>query len=180
MLKATNDLEDCIANVSVITHSMGNYVFREALSALMSSSHAPAGTFINQYIAIGADISNTSLEPSGKGIGITRFSDRVTVYFSPHDSTLSKSKRKNGRPRFGRTLSSNYTKTPDGVVFVDCREWVNEKKLAEIGINTSVHSSYRSVPAILTDMFATLCEVDREAMPERESIDMNKLYRIKG
>ncbi len=175
----TNNLKNCISNVCVIAHSMGNYVFREALTSLVGSSRSPAGTFIDQFIMIGADVGNSSLEYNGKGLGITRFSNRVSVYFSPADSTLAKSKRKNGRPRLGRTLSSGYTQTPDNVVFCDCREWANEKQLKQLFEKPpSVHSCYRSIDAILKDMFYTLIGIDREMIPERKMLVMNKLYRL--
>lgn len=182
LFQVTNNLEDCISNVCVIAHSMGNYVFREALTALAGSPRAPAGTFIDQFVSIGADIGNTSLEPNGKGFGIVRFSNRVSVFFTPADSTLSKSKRKNGRPRLGRTLSQGFRTTPGNVLFVDCREWANKDSLQELfGKRApSVHSSYRSVPAILSDMYYTLSGIDREMIPARKSIEMNKLYRMRA
>lgn len=180
LFEVTNELTDCISNVSVIAHSMGNYVLREALTSIAGSPHAPAGTFIDQFLMIGADVSNTSLEPGGKGFGITRFSNRVSVYYTPADSTLSKSKRKNGRPRLGRTLSSDYIETPDNVVFIDCRLWANGDKIDEIFPNDtpSVHSSYRSIPAIIGDMFNVLRGVDREMFPARKTLVLNKLYLL--
>lgn len=182
LFQVTNNLEDCISNVSVIAHSMGNYVFREALTALVGSSRAPAGTFLDQFISIGADVGNTSLEPNGKGFGIFRFSNRVSVFLSPADSTLRKSKRKNGRARLGRTLSQGFRTTPRNVLFVDCREWANKDSLEELfGKHApSVHSCYRSVPAILTDMYHTIRAVDREMIPGREPIESNKLYHLKA
>ncbi len=180
LFRETHNLEKCISNVCVIAHSMGNYVFRESLAALVGSSKAPAGTFINQFASIGADIGNTSLEPGGKGFGLTRFSDRITVYFSPADSTLSKSRRKNGRSRLGRTLSQDYETTPANVVFVDCRAWANESTLDELFPKgaPSVHSCYRSVPAILKDLFEVLRGTDREMIPGRSSLQLNKLYHL--
>ncbi len=177
---ATNNLQDCISNACVIAHSMGNYVFREALTSLVSAPQSPAGTFIDQMIMLAADVGNTSLEPGGKGFGINRFSNRVTVYFSPADSTLKKSKRKNGRQRLGRTLSGSYLETPDNVVFLDCRNWANKEKLDELfGRKApSVHSCYRSVPVILEDMFAVLRGVDRDMFPRRDRMDMNKHYEL--
>lgn len=175
----TNNLDRCISNVCVIAHSMGNYVFREALTALAGSARSPAGTFIDQFLMIGADLGNTSLEPHGKGFGITRFSNRVSVYFSPADSTLRKSNRKNGRPRLGRTLSGKYCETPDNVLFCDCKEWANDEKLSELFKHPpSVHSCYRSVPQILQDMFLTLYGIDRAMITGREEVVMNKHYRL--
>ena len=181
LFQITNNLEDCISNVCVVAHSMGNYVFREALTALAGSPKAPAGTFIDQFVSIGADVGNISLEPNGKGFGIVRFSNRVSVFFTPADSTLSKSKRKNGRPRLGRTLSQSFRTTQGNVLFIDCRDWANGDKLeALFGKRApSVHSCYRSVPAILRDMYHTLSGIDREMIPDRESVEMNKLYRMK-
>ncbi len=181
LYKFTHDLQDCISNVSVIAHSMGNYVLREALTALAGAPNSPAGTFVDQFVSIGADIGNTSLEPNGKGFGIPRFSNRVTVYFSAGDDTLKKSKRKNGRRRLGRTLSSGYLTTPDSVAFVDCRNWANEDRLKRLfpGDPPSPHSSYRSVAAILNDMFATLLGADRDFLPGRERVVQNKHYLLR-
>ncbi len=178
LYEATRNLTECISNVSVVAHSMGNYVFREALMSLAGSPQSPAGTFIDQYVSFGADIGNTSLESGGKGFGINRFSNRVTAYFSPADSTLGKSKRKNGRPRLGRTLSSNYQQTPDNVVFIDCRYWANEDKLEEVfGKEApSVHSCFREVAALLEDMFEVLKGVDRDIITRRQRIVLNKHY----
>ena len=180
LFEQTGNLQECLSNVCVIAHSMGNYVFREALGSVSGSARAPLGTFISQFVAIGADIGNTSLEPGGKGFGMVRFCDRISVYFTPADSTLGKSKRKNNRARLGRTLSSNYQATGDNVLFIDCREWANEEALAGLFGNDapSVHSCYRSVPAILEDMFQTISGVDREMVRGRESRVMNKLYHM--
>jgi esterase/lipase superfamily enzyme len=178
LYEATRNLSECISNVSVVAHSMGNYVFREALTSLAGSPQSPAGTFVDQFVSFGADIGNTSLEPGGKGYGIPRFCNRVSAYFSPADSILGKSKRKNGRPRLGRTLSSNYPQTPDSVVFIDSRYWANEDKLEELFGNKapSVHSCFRSVPALLEDMFEVLKGVDRDIITRRKRIVLNKHY----
>lgn len=180
LYQATNDLSECISNVSVCAHSMGNYVFREAFTSLAGSPQSPAGTFVDQFVMFGADIGNTSLEPGGKGFGIPRFSNRVSVYFSPADSTLAKSKRKNGRPRLGRSLSSGYRQTPDSVVFIDSRHWANEDKLNELFGDRapSVHSCFRSVGAMLKDMFEVLKGVDREIVPRRKPVVLNKHYAM--
>ena len=187
LYRVTNNLEDCTSSVSVIAHSMGAYVFREALGHLTGSEASPAGTFVDQFILIGADIGNTSLEAGGKGYGLTRFSNRVSVYLSPHDTTLRKSKRKNGRPRLGRTLSSGYRTTPDNVVFVDCRQWAEKSEIKGLLADgaffedekPTVHNCYRAIPALLHDQYATLCGVDREAIPDREPVLLNKHYKIK-
>lgn len=180
LYEATGSLSECIASVSVVAHSMGNYVFREALTSLAGSPQSPAGTFIDQFVMFGADIGNVSLEPGGKGFGISRFSNRVSVYFSPADSTLRKSRRKNGRPRLGRTLSSHYRETPDNVVFIDSRHWANEDKLEELfgSEAPSVHSCFRSVPAMLEDMFEVLKGVDRDIIARRRRIVLNKHYAM--
>ena len=36
------------------------------------------------------------------------------------------------------------------------------------------------MPAILSDMYYTLSGIGREMIPARESIEMNKLYRMKA
>ena len=67
------------------------------------------------------------------------------------------------------------------MLFNDCREWANENTLDELfpKDTPSVHSSYRSVSAILQDMFNTISGIDREMIPGRESLELNKLYRLK-
>ena len=180
LYRVTSDLADCIATVSIIAHSMGNYVMREAFTGLAGAPNSPSGTFVDQFISIGADIGNTSLEPNGKGFGIPRFSNRVTVYFSAGDDTLKKSKRKNGRRRLGRALSSGYLTTPDSVVFIDSKNWANKRRLEQIFPSDppSPHSCYRSVPAILKDMFDVLQSVDRDISPNRETVILNKHYLL--
>lgn len=182
LLQETRQLENCISEICFLGHSLGVYVLREAFAALVGSPTAPAGTITAQVLMIAADIGNKSLEPNGKGFGINRFSDRVTVYFSPHDDTLRASKRKNASRRLGRTLSSTFETTPDKVLFVDCRKWANDDKLDDLfGRRApSVHSCYRSVPAILMDMFKTIAGVDREVIPGRDSLVLNKLYRLRA
>ncbi len=180
LLEETRQLEDCISEICFLGHSLGVYVLREAFAALVSSPTAPAGTIMAQVLMIAADIGNKSLEPGGRGFGINRFSDRVTAYFSPHDDVLRVSNRKNASRRLGRTLSTTFETTPDKVLFVDCRQWANDDKLRELfgSRAPSVHSSYRSVPAILRDMFRTVIGVDREVIPGRETLTANKLYRL--
>lgn len=176
---ATNGLDDSVSNLCVIANSMGNFAMREGLEALTSSMHAPEGAVIDQFIMTAADVGNTSLEPQGRGSGITRFSSRVSVYFSPADSRLKQAKFVNRRRRLGRTLSSGYRNTPENVVFCDCREWANEDKLNEIFEQPpSVHSCYRHVPAILEDIFHTICGVDRAMIRGRKEVVMNKHYRL--
>lgn len=164
--------EECFVDVSMLAHSMGNYVLREGLDYFWKHVGYPwDDIYFTQALMFAADIAYDSLESGGSGQAISSFSHRVTAYYSIHDDILGLSARVKhfGTRRLGRSGPEGYGKLPENVVGVDC-SGVATPGNAEKFEAGSVHSSYRSIPAILKDFVATMAGQDRAAIPNRAEI----------
>ena len=161
--------EKCYIDVSMISHSMGNYVLREGLSYFSKQVGYPRNDiYFTQTLLLGADISYNSLELDGSGRSICDFSHRVTAYFNKNDNVLGLSRgvKHFGNRRLGRSGPSDYSKLPQNVVAVDCCKVANK----EICKKSSIHSSYFVISEELNDFVSTMNGIDRGAIPGRLEI----------
>lgn len=161
------DKRDCPANVAIISHSMGNYVLREALRRFGRMEGYPIGSaLIQQAIMLAADIGAGSLEPGGSGAAITHYAYRTTVYYSKHDWVLGASRFKHiGSRRLGRHGPSNLDALPSGVVALDCSKFINEES---VGSRNKIHGAYRTQKRVVSDIVDTINGADRLAIPGRQ------------
>lgn len=90
--------EECFVDVSMLAHSMGNYVLREGLDYFWKHVGYPwDDIYFTQMLMFAADIAYDSLKSGGSGQAISSFSHRVTFYYSNYDDVLG--------PQQGQSIS---------------------------------------------------------------------------
>ncbi len=136
---ASDPTRACKAKVSVLAHSMGNYVLQKALSAVWKRNNQPLSvSLINQLVMIAADVDNDLFdaisEDSTDGQAVANLSYRVTGLYSGRDDVLGASAglKHFGTRRLGRSgLAHRPPMESDGSVCdniwdVDCSPFFPE------------------------------------------------------
>jgi esterase/lipase superfamily enzyme len=107
-LAMTRNRAQCRAKISVIAHSMGNYVLQQALYHVWTRKNRPLLTsLVNQLVMVAADVDN-DLFSSGEtvsereGEGIANLTYRAIALYTGHDKTLGLSA---GIKHFGKRPS---------------------------------------------------------------------------
>jgi esterase/lipase superfamily enzyme len=116
----------CLKRINILSHSMGNRVFRQALRA-WNKYDLPGGVpllFRNTFL-VAADVVNETLENGNPGELISHASRNVSVYFASDDLALRSSKVSNLRNkiasrRLGHTGPENINKVNSNVYAIDC------------------------------------------------------------
>lgn len=164
---------DCRIDVSVLAHSMGCFVVREAIDWSDDEHNiASVNWSLSQIAFVAADISSKSFDRNSPKISsLIRHSARVTNYFSHEDAVLSVSnaKRIGVSNRLGRVGAPNDRK--DSLVDVNCtglfRQRAKDGKIVD-GLRMS-HNWYFEEPRFYEDLARTLKgRLDRRAFPTRE------------
>ena len=118
----------CKAKISVIAHSMGNWVFQNALARTWERHNKPLTvSLINQCIMVAADVDN-DLFADGETVGnssaegIANLCYRITALYSGLDSVLGVSAglKHFGKRRLGRSGLDKKMPVPDNVWDFDC------------------------------------------------------------
>ncbi len=118
----------CKAKVSVISHSMGNYLMQKALASAWTRKNQPlSSSLINQLVMVAADVDNDLFDASGSdasdGNAVANLSYRITVLYSGRDAVLGASAglKHFGARRLGRSgLATNPPADADNIWEVDC------------------------------------------------------------
>jgi len=116
----------CLKRINLLSHSMGNRVFRQTLvewATYFRGGELPL-IFRNTFL-VAADIVNESLEYGQEGRYICDCSRNVSVYFASDDLALRASKVANlknavASRRLGHTGPENLDQTPRNVYAIDC------------------------------------------------------------
>jgi esterase/lipase superfamily enzyme len=160
----TDDKKACRAKISIIAHSMGNYVLQEAMNIAWERKNKPLlVSLVNQLLMVAADVDNDLFKTGenigdGDGEGIANLTYRVSALYSPRDPVLGVSAglKHFGKRRLGRSgLDEKYT-APDNVWEMDCTD------LFPAGTpSADVHSVYFASPEVLKKMRSILQGIDR-------------------
>jgi esterase/lipase superfamily enzyme len=128
-----NPAKACKAKVSLISHSMGNYVVQKAMAAAWTRKNQPLlVTLINQLLMVAGDVDSDLFDAgapdNNDGNAVANLTYRITALYSGRDSVLGASAglKHFGMRRLGRTGLS--TRPPladpssptDNVWDVDC------------------------------------------------------------
>jgi esterase/lipase superfamily enzyme len=145
-------------NLSIITHSEGNYML---LMGMLGLKQAGVASGINNAIMLAADISAAVFHSGQFGNAITEICNEVTVYYSGADADVNYSDydffayhNQVYPSRLGLIGPFAYpsaTAIPGSVIGIDCSQVT-----IDLGLITNVHSSYRSLPQTLADMSSIL------------------------
>jgi esterase/lipase superfamily enzyme len=100
----------CKGKVSIIAHSMGNYVAQKALAAVWKRNNQPLSvSLINQLVMVAADVDNDMFDAKSEdatdGEAVANLSYRVTSLYSGRDDVLGVSAglKHFGTRRLGRS-----------------------------------------------------------------------------
>ena len=147
VVAADDPAKACKAKVSIIAHSMGNYLTQMALFHVWKRNNSPLTvSLINQLVMVAADVDNDIFDSGeqtgdGDGEGIANLCYRVTAFYSGRDPILGLSgglkhfgKRRLGRSGLDRTAGSGVA-TADNVWDTDCSDLF-------AGDEINIHSAY--------------------------------------
>lgn len=160
--KAANGKAVCKAKVSVIAHSMGNYVLQNALKYTWERQNKPLlMSLINQCLMVAADVDNDLFGSGeavehGEGEGIANLTYRIAALYSGRDSVLGLSSglKHFGKRRLGRAGLDREVENPDNTCDFDCSSLFTPKE-------SNIHSAYFWTPAVIALMRQLLRGHDR-------------------
>lgn len=160
--KAADGTAVCKAKVSVLAHSMGNWVLQNALQYTWERYNKPLlVSLINQCVMVAADVDN-DLFASGEAIGaggsegMANLCYRITALYSSKDSVLGMSAglKHFGKRRLGRSGLDQESTEPDNVWDFDCSALFKPDE-------PEIHSAYFWTPKIQRVIKAVLQGYDR-------------------
>jgi esterase/lipase superfamily enzyme len=164
-----NPEKACKAKVSLIAHSMGNYLLQKAMAAAWTRKNQPLlVTLINQLVMVAADVDNNLFDAgapdNADGAATVNLTYRITALYSGRDAVLGSSAglKHFGSRRLGRsglaTRPPLVTTQPqtDNVWDIDCSDFFPGNISGE-----SVHGAYFDTEATIELMRQILRGIDR-------------------
>jgi esterase/lipase superfamily enzyme len=180
---ANNPQMACKAKVSIIAHSLGNFLIEVALFHLWKRTNAPLGlSFVNQLLMVAADVDNDIFDSGnqigdGDGEGIANLSYRATAFYSGRDPVLGVSaglkhflKRRLGRSGLDRAAGNGHPAAPDNVWDTDCTEFFTHVATSDI------HGAYFVTDAVCKLMAEVLRGVDRSVLVTNKIASQNSWW----
>ncbi|SRR6266404_8514756 len=162
----------CKAKVSLIAHSMGNYVVQKAMAAAWTRKNQPLlVTLLNQLVMVAADVDNNLFDSgapdNNDGAATVNLTYRITALYSGRDSVLGASAglKHFGARRLGRsglaTRPPLITALPqtDNAWDVDCSSFF----ASNVG-NTAIHGAYFVTDGTIELMRQVLKGIDRSVL----------------
>jgi esterase/lipase superfamily enzyme len=159
----------CKAKVSMIAHSMGNYVLQKAMAATWTRQNQPLLTvLLNQLLMVAADVDSDLFDAgapdNGDGQAVVNLSYRITALYSGKDAVLGMSAglKHFGTRRLGRSGLTNrpplVTQPPptDNVWDVDCSSFFAANTSGE-----NIHGVYFVTDGTIELMRQILRGIDR-------------------
>ena len=159
--------QQCRAKVSVIAHSMGNYLLQKAMHHVWTRKNQPLlVSLVNQLVMVAADVDN-DLFSGGESIdrtdgdGIANLTYRVTALYTGLDSVLGVSAglKHFGKRRLGRSGLDDRSDVADNVWDVDCSRLLTGAD--------DIHSAYFEVQQTQRLIKQILMGVDRRVLTGR-------------
>lgn len=151
----------CHTKISIIAHSMGNYLLQKAMQTIWNRKNQPLlMSLINQLIMVAADVDN-DLFKSGENIdksdgdAMANLIYRITSLYSGLDTVLGMSAglKHFGKRRLGRSGLDRTQPLPDNVWDIDCSQY--------FGNDFSIHSMYFEKKEVLAIIEQILRGIDR-------------------
>ena len=165
----------CLADLHLVAHSMGNYLLRQALQAMIGDlGGRPLPRVFKNIFLIAADEDNDALEDPRKLARLPELGEFVQVYFARNDAALTVSDITKGHPdRLGSTGPRTLTSLPHKVTLVDCTE------VSETRPRTDArHQYHRKRPEVIADIRAVLAGTAPEDVKGREWVPARRCFRI--
>jgi pimeloyl-ACP methyl ester carboxylesterase len=162
----------CKAKVSVVAHSMGNYVLQKAMATAWTRKNQPLlVSLVNQLVMVAADVDNDLFDAgsadSSDGTAVANLTYRITALYSGRDAALGASAglKHFGTRRLGRSGLAQrppvVTAPPatDNVWDVDCSSFFPP---STGGID--IHSAYFATDGMIALMRQILRGLDRSVL----------------
>ena len=162
----------CKAKVSMIVHSMGNYVLKKAMAPAWPRKNQPLlASLLNQLVMVAGDVDNDLFDAgapdNNDGQAIVNLTYRITALYSGRDSVLGLSAglKHFGTRRLGRSGLANrpplITQLPatDNVWDVDCSSFFPDSVNGE-----AIHGAYFDTPKVIDLMREILRGKDRRVL----------------
>ena len=165
----------CNAGIHLVAHSMGNYVLRQTLQAMISDLGGRTLPRVFKTIFMMApDEDDDAFEDPKKLARLPELGESVHVYFARNDLALTISDKTKGNPdRLGSTGPRTLTSLPHKVTLVDCAP------VSDTGSVTDArHQYYRKRPEVLEDVRQVLAGTAPEQVLGREWIPARNCFRI--
>lgn len=168
---AASPSKACKAKISVIAHSMGNYVLQKAAQAAWTRKNQPLlVSLINQCLMVAADVDNDlfgSGETTDKSDGdaLANLTYRITALYSGLDDVLGVSAglKHFGKRRLGRSGLDQTVPRSDNVWDVDCTPFFDKDPKR----SKPIHSGYFENPRTRDLMREILRGIDRGVLASR-------------
>ncbi|MGH8101957.1 MAG: alpha/beta fold hydrolase [Chthoniobacterales bacterium] len=167
-----NPADACKAKVSMIAHSMGNYVLQKAMASAWTRKNQPLlASLLNQLVMVAADVDNDLFDAgapdNNDGAAIANLTYRITALYSGKDSVLGMSAglKHFGTRRLGRAGLAHHpplvTQLPetDNVWDVDCSSFFAPDLSGE-----AIHGAYFDTPGVIELMRQILRGIDRRVL----------------
>lgn len=162
----------CKAKVSLIAHSMGNYLVQKAMAAAWTRKNQPLlVTLLNQLLMVAADVDNNLFDSGAPdnddGAAVVNLTYRITALYSGRDAVLGASAglKHFGARRLGRSglatrpPAINTQPQTDNVWDVDCSSFF----APSVGA-TSIHGAYFETDSVVELMRQILRGIDRSVI----------------
>jgi esterase/lipase superfamily enzyme len=163
----------CLRCLHLLTHSMGAYVLRNGLQAVLAKDPTALTRIFDQIMLAAPDEDDDAFEGENKLKLLPRIGRQVTVYFNPNDKGLLISDRTKANPdRLGSDGPRLVDLIPKKVVLVDCR---NVAGSADPFVE---HSYYIRSRAMTQDLAQVLAGAPPEAITNRNPVPADRAWRI--
>jgi esterase/lipase superfamily enzyme len=164
---AVDPMKGCRAKVSVIAHSMGNYLTQKAMAAVWTRKNQPLlVSLVNQLLMVAADVDNdlfnAGSDDATDGTATANLTYRVTALYSGRDTVLGASSglKHFGTRRLGRSgLATRPPPGKDNVWDIDCSSFFP----ASVG-GMDIHSAFFDTAATQRLMRELLRGSDRAVL----------------
>ena len=171
----------CRAKISIIAHSMGNFLLHRAMGACWKRQNQPlAVSLVNQILMVAADVDNDLFEPgcqdSADGAALANLTYRITAMYTGRDTVLGASSglKHFGTRRLGRSglavrpPTDSVSGRVDNVWDVDCSTFFPAQYDSIPLIDgIPIHGAYFVHPGTVTLMKELLKGTDRSALDAR-------------
>jgi esterase/lipase superfamily enzyme len=165
----------CQRCLHLMAHSMGAYVLRNGLQAVIAKDPKSLVRLFDQILLAAPDEDDDTFENDQKLKLLPAIGRQVTVYFNPRDRALLISDKTKANPdRLGSDGPRLIDLLPKKVVLVDCRN------IATVADEVIQHSYYINSRAVSQDIASVLLGMEPEIIQNRAFITAKRAWRIVG